>query len=396
MNKTITYLIIISIAVGQAAMGQSTDKDLLSRIAKKLNEVKSLECTYAFEQKVENKPSSNWQATGKMAYDFSKMNELGANVYISRKSKRGFTKFFMQDTLYDIRSKTATLIKTAMRNMNKRIRKMWLFGNLALFSSPYEMREVLPAIAKNPATKILQVSNTTIQGQEAIQIQLELQGVRIGGEGKLIEVKTPKNRYDLTVRKKDLLPLQWKVLFEGGMNVTSYANLSTTFAENYWKLSKLQSEYLVLSGKEYRARERVKLSEWEGQQMVSWELPSLKGKTQTNRSLKQKLTLYEFFFLGCIGSIKAKPHIDELKSKFGDKLQVLNIETQDASKKEVQAFVNKFKLSSPTFYNGKKLASKLGIKGCPTFILVDEKGTIVYTSFGEVGKLKKQIAARLE
>ncbi|MEM9720223.1 MAG: hypothetical protein AAGA10_13275 [Bacteroidota bacterium] len=84
-----------------------------------------------------------------------------------------------------------------------------------------------------------------------------------------------------------------------------------------------------------------------------------------------------------------------MKHIFGEVLQVLNVESQDSPREDVQKFTDKYELSTPTLYDGKELASQLGVLGCPTFVLVDNAGVIVHTISGRPESLKMLIAERL-
>ncbi|MEQ6119051.1 TlpA disulfide reductase family protein [Reichenbachiella sp. MALMAid0571] len=383
MDKIIIYSLLIFM-IGC----QSEEESILSRIAENLIQTKQLACSYSFQQVIPDMPDANWEAEGKVAFDFTQENALHSNIYIERKGENGFKRLFVSDTLTDIKSETSTLVKSASTDRN------WLYGNLALYFLPFELREVLPSIANDSTAKIVQAKDTIIYGIEATQVKFELEKSIVAGQ--LMEAKSTKNRYSLTVRKKDLLPIAWEVFLENGGSIkTSFANLSTSVSDSTWEILDQQSQYLVLSGKEYNLRQQKTLDSQVGQKMTDWRLPSIEGDTLTNHFFEKKLTLYEFFFVGCIGSVKAKPYIDSLKREFQEDLQVLNIETQGFSKKGVQSFAERFHLSTPILYDGKELANQLGVKGCPTFILVDETGTIVHAGFGQVEKIKKLIEERL-
>jgi len=365
-----------------------SNDDVLAKIAEKLEKSEQFRCTYSFQQVAQNSPGASWKTSGSMSFDFTEKNALGSRIYLSRNGSDGFKRMYKSDTLFDIRSRTSTLVKTPSLN------KDWLYGNLALYLSPYELRKVLPYIINDSTTTVLSVKDTIIQNIKAIQVQFELD--KFIFSGKLMDNKNQKKRYNLSVRKEDWLPIEFEAILEDGFSKISFNNIINTVDDSIWELSSQEQEYFVLSGEEDKLLAKNQLTSNVGKKITTWKLPTLEGDILSDSSFKNKLTLYEFFFVGCVGSIKARPVINELKKEFGDKLQVIHIETQNFTNAEVQSFVDKYKLNKPILYNGKDLANQLGAFVCPTFVLVDKSGIISYTSTGKPDELMRVIKEKLK
>ncbi len=362
--------------------------DLLIKVNTKLQNLESITYTSTFKQKDTEMPTANWESVGTMAFDFSANNALGCKIRAVREGEVGFDKIYKDDTLFDIRSESQTLVKFTDSDNN------WLYGNLALYSSFYELKELLPVIINDSATDVIRVTDTVLNGMEGYQIQIQTGRPILAG--KLVD-EQKESRYNLTVRKNDYLPIEWEFVRDNGYSKTTYSNLVTSaLPDSLWETGDIEKRYLVLSGEEYRLRARNMLSNQVGKQFPFWKLPSLTGDTLSSGHFRHKLTLYEFFFVGCGGSIQAKPVIDELHGQYQKQgLQILNIEIHNNKKDEVQSFITRYHLNHLTCYQGKELASQLGIYGCPTFVLVNKSGKIVHAAFGNVIVLEDLINDQL-
>ena len=339
----------------------SSNTDLLEKVNSSLQQLESIKYTSTFKQYDTESASANWESTGTMVFDFTEKNALRSNIRATREGEFGLDKIFKEDTLYDIKSDVQTLVKFTNSSEN------FLYGNLVLYSSYYELKEILPILLNDSITTILQVVDTTLNGVESYHVQLQTTSPILAG--KLID-EQKKGKYNLTVRKTDYLPIEWESVRETGYSKTTYSDLVTQhLADSVWDISEFEKMYLTISGEEYRSRGKELLKGQVGKQFPKWELPSLTNKSVSSNDFKDKLTLYEFFFVGCSGSIAAKPVIDELHSKYQPNgLQIVNIEIENNERVDVVKFIEKFGINNLTCYQGKELASQLGIYGCPTFV----------------------------
>ncbi|MEE9364238.1 MAG: TlpA disulfide reductase family protein [Cellulophaga sp.] len=383
--KKLIYISALLLIVG---CQKKTDIEILTDISNKLQQLEKIQYNFYFDKKDHQSPSASYSYSGTLAIDYTKENALGANVYSKRvkKGKKVFERLVIGDTLIKIKDETKTIVKSPNSET------LILNGNVDLYFNVFDIRRSLPLVIQDSTMTSLKITDTILSETPALSVKFKIKKHIMGGE--LYDTKGPDNTYQLVVRKKDYVPLIWK-LNNDDMNMTfSSTNIQMNIDNSLWNYNP-QKEYTIISGKEYRLRGKKDLNKQLGKGFPDWQLSSIRGKKLSNKSFENKLTLYEFFFVGCIGSINAKPFIEELHKKYRKKLNIVSIEIQNHSQKEVLSFVKKHNLKEPAVFNGKKLASQLGVLGCPTFILVDKLGKIIFVSFGDKAGLKNLIEKEL-
>lgn len=107
------------------------------------------------------------------------------------------------------------------------------------------------------------------------------------------------------------------------------------------------------------------------------------GSTCKLSSLYGKLTYIDMWATWCGPCCKEIPHLEKVVEKYkgNDKIQFLSLSI-DANK---QAWLNKLKKDNPAWpqylvpeEDANKLMSEMGINGIPRFIMLDEKGNVIF------------------
>lgn len=107
------------------------------------------------------------------------------------------------------------------------------------------------------------------------------------------------------------------------------------------------------------------------------------GSTCKLSSLYGKLTYIDMWATWCGPCCKEIPHLEKVVEKYkgNDKIQFISISI-DANK---QAWLNKLKKDNPAWpqylmpeEDANKLMSQMGINGIPRFIMLDEKGNVIF------------------
>ena len=283
--------------------------------------------------------------------------------------------------MIDIIDATKTIVKTPNAH------PMILDGSVDLYFNIFDIKRSLPLVLQDSTMHNLKIKDTLISKFPALSITFEINKFILGGN--LYDSKGINNSYQLAVRKKDYVPLLWKLSNEKTINTFSSRNIQFNIDDALWDYE--NKDYIVISGKEYRLRQKNNLNTQLGTSFPNWKLSTLRGKTLSNKSFKDKLTLYEFFFIGCAGTIQSKPFLEKWDKKYGENLKIINVEIHDNSKKSVLSFVEKHGLKEPVVYGGKELANQLGVLGCPTYVLVNKSGKIIFCSFGDRAGLEALI-----
>jgi len=107
-----------------------------------------------------------------------------------------------------------------------------------------------------------------------------------------------------------------------------------------------------------------------------WTLYNTEGKKTSLSSLKGKVVLLDFFFIGCTGCMQTLAPLDKLYEKFKTKnLVLLSISVRD-NNQSIKAFKKNQRIKNPMFANGGNVAKLYNAAVFPTFYLIDTKGRI--------------------
>ena len=119
-------------------------------------------------------------------------------------------------------------------------------------------------------------------------------------------------------------------------------------------------------------------------QDIEWKLEDLDGTLHHSSDYRGNLVLLEFWTPKCGACIKAASTValyDSLYESQG--LQIMCIESIGrSSRKEIKQTKKDYHMDYPILLNGKELAEEYGIKGYPTFFLIDQEGIIRYIHVG--------------
>lgn len=113
-------------------------------------------------------------------------------------------------------------------------------------------------------------------------------------------------------------------------------------------------------------------------------LANLDIKTKFN-----KLTLLDFWFIGCGPCHSSFPEINALRAKYPDSLLHIKAYSFD-SQNEIDKYKAKYKFNFDMLEDSSKYIEYFNIKSYPTKILISPKGEILYTSVGRKWPLKKE------
>lgn len=150
------------------------------------------------------------------------------------------------------------------------------------------------------------------------------------------------------------------------------------------------------------------MDKWEGKAFPNVTLTTSEGKRITNRDMRGKVVLMDFFASWCGPCKAAKPKVQAMHNELGSKgLLVLGMNTWEQgpggkpmTAAQYQAFTAKEKAESKSTFtyitNNDKLAEQLGVQGVPTFIVIDKKGVVreAMTGFNEA-RLKQVVTQLL-
>ncbi|HWD38458.1 MAG TPA: TlpA disulfide reductase family protein [Fimbriimonas sp.] len=117
----------------------------------------------------------------------------------------------------------------------------------------------------------------------------------------------------------------------------------------------------------------------QGKPMPQFIITTIGGKKITNKQLKGKVVLFDFWATWCGPCKMASPAMQKLAKTYGSKgLVVIGADTFENSPGPAgaRAYAKEHKYTYTFTYENDGLAHSLGITGIPAFALVDKKGVI--------------------
>ena len=110
---------------------------------------------------------------------------------------------------------------------------------------------------------------------------------------------------------------------------------------------------------------------------------TLDGEFLSSEDLAGKVVLLDFWATWCAPCVEATPGLARLQKKYKDDPLVIIGVSADRSQEPWKQFIDKHKLTWVHYYDEKRtMASRFGVGGFPTYILIDHEGIIRYRQQG--------------
>lgn len=168
---------------------------------------------------------------------------------------------------------------------------------------------------------------------------------------------------------------------------------------NQWLLSNVVFDNVIeqdLSNKvnqyfkEYQIEKFVGLTEKDYELIPNGQIaPNLKGVfypdyTKEIKLSIDKVTILDFWYTSCMPCIKVIPHLNKLKQKYQDKIQIIGVnpvENKANQKERIDKFLNRTPIDYPIMLieEGEK---EYNVRAYPTLYIVDENNKVIYSSIG--------------
>jgi thiol-disulfide isomerase/thioredoxin len=172
----------------------------------------------------------------------------------------------------------------------------------------------------------------------------------------------------------------------------SYDKVTVIELEN--RLEKLISKYQLTLDEDEEIEEHDSYSEGSI-------LPNISGQTYLENTRVDfqdfygKLTLLDFWYMDCPPCIKAIPHLNELHRKYSSKgFKVVGVNPFNNNEKDLKRFPRFLSYNSidyPIVFIDRDKSEEIKIPVFPTFYLVDNKGTILFSQVGYIEENNSKI-----
>ena len=126
------------------------------------------------------------------------------------------------------------------------------------------------------------------------------------------------------------------------------------------------------------------LKSFEGKAAPAFKITDTKGKVWTNKNLRGKVVILDFWASWCGPCKKASPTMQKLHEKYGKKgLVVVGAETKEDDRPSIAKEYAKQHGFTYTFSEkNDKLSTSLGIEAIPAFIVIGKDGKVARTITG--------------
>lgn len=263
-----------------------------------------------------------------------------------------------------------------------------VMSSLFMINSIYVLKNVLPKLITDSSCKIERLDNVIVDNIENYNFKIVISDKYLDTRGDLIENKGTVSNYSLLISKDNNLPTQFSQIFtdNSGYWKTHYSDikLEEYRPDSYWSFDKYHSKYKVMSFSEFTKSMELKAPTQTGQNASDWELPVV-GKDEMIHlnALKGNLVLLEFWFPGCSGCVQAISELNLIQNNFSnDGLLVFGVEFSKSDDSGLHEYIQEHNIQYPVLYSGYKIARGYGVKGAPTFVLIDRSGKVLYFSVG--------------
>ncbi|MEL7248865.1 MAG: TlpA disulfide reductase family protein [Bacteroidota bacterium] len=372
MRITYTLLFLLSLLL----IGCNEDKvDVLHQVAERLDKIETVKYTSVYTEEEEGVPLSKDTAT----------------VYFD----------FREPLKYYLSSDFATLVHNDQESItldhgeNTMVvsKPSELDPSLPLAYTLYSLQKVLPQLLARESDYLLDVSNVTIEGKQCIAFTFSF------GE-EYVDWQTQKisnvdstcfySVFSLIISEDDGFPLEMTARYpqrEHYAVTVRIEDVDFDFEEtdDVWDKSKYAGNYVEYSLYEHVALQQSRLNLNIGSTIEEFELPNLFDDHIINTSeLTSKITILEFWFKGCGACLQIIPDLNALYEKYrGLDIEVYGIEFFEAFPVDhLRSYVAQHEKSYPDLYQGKRMASRYGVAGAPTIMILDENGRIIYLKTG--------------
>ncbi|MES2427669.1 MAG: TlpA disulfide reductase family protein [Bacteroidota bacterium] len=131
-----------------------------------------------------------------------------------------------------------------------------------------------------------------------------------------------------------------------------------------------------------------------GTKAPDWKLQDTKGKYLSNKNLKEKVVLIDFYGQGCAPCIMTEPIMARLHEKY--KNTSVNIISVCIDKDKASAVTLSKKSKYPVYMKGKDMYNDFHGNAIPTFYLIDKQGIISKTYVGYDDELEQTLIAEID
>jgi len=124
---------------------------------------------------------------------------------------------------------------------------------------------------------------------------------------------------------------------------------------------------------------------------IDWETTAFDGKPHRSADYRGKVVIMDFWYRGCGHCIKAMPKIQRLAAKYEEQaVRVLSMSI-DRKAEDAQFVIDTLGIEYPVL-RSHELVGSFGVRGFPTFVVLDQSGRVALRVSGNSETLEKTIS----
>ncbi len=367
--------IILLVGLSSLMSCAQSNKDILRKVSNEISNIKSVKYDSRFNVFDDGQVLFNQMDA--IAFEFKSADQSDFKYWLS--SEQGDLIYNGKETFQSIVSEK--IITTSNDNSPDNI-------NNPLMLTLKPLRQILPQLLEDKDIKISRERDTLIDGAKYFKFSFLLEQKYIDWIAGDIKEGEGDPKYFLFVDQKNHLP--FKFITPNGKNGAisrTFENIALDyeFPVGLWKGESLPKDFIVFTEKEYFENRKSNMMDNLGEMVTDWELPLIANDSKINPSkLKGKVVLLEFWFKNCGGCVAAIPSLNSIHAKFKkDNFALFGVEFIDKQSQEnLQKYIKEKNIQFPNLYKAKSVAANYGIRGAPTFMILDKSGKIIHLKSG--------------
>src|SRR5690625_120077 len=181
--------------------------------------------------------------------------------------------------------------------------------------------------------------------------------------------------------------------------ITYQAKYKDQIQKNSWVLSNIEFNQIKFSDFENRIGKYLKTFKLDDYKPLTEEDYKLLGNGATapkitgnifpnyDKSIElntEKIVILDFWYTSCMPCIKTIPHLNKLKDKFKDKIEIIGvnpIENKEKHKEKIENFIKRTPMDYPIFLV-ESIPSEYNIRAYPTLYILDKNRRVRYSKIG--------------
>jgi thiol-disulfide isomerase/thioredoxin len=128
---------------------------------------------------------------------------------------------------------------------------------------------------------------------------------------------------------------------------------------------------------------------------ADWTAKDLAGNEFSQKGLRGKVVVMDFWYRGCGWCMYAMPQVRQLADDYKDKPVVVLGMNTDRDEADAQFVIKEFDLKYPTL-KATGIPEQFGVQGFPTMIIIDQQGVVRGFHVGYSPDLRKTVSRKID